>query len=94
MPLNDVCLPAGSESEILTCLVVKPLYTVKSNLQWFMVLVGDRGSSCSMLDLRLRRSRSHRITPVVGWLVSSWLPVFLKNGSKDFFDFLHESSLP
>ena len=53
MPLNDVCLPAGSESEILTCLVVKPLYTVKSNLQWFMVLVGDRGSSCSMFVMCL-----------------------------------------
>ena len=48
MPLNDVCLPAGSESEILTCLVVKRLYTVKSNLKWFMVVVGDRGRSCSM----------------------------------------------
>ena len=46
MPLNDVCLPAGSESEILTSLAVKPLYSVKSNLEWFMVLVGDR---CSML---------------------------------------------
>ena len=32
----------------------------------------------------------YRVT--VGWLVS-WLPVFLKNGSKDFLAFLHEGSV-
>ena len=37
-----------------------------------------------ILDLRLRRRRSHRITPVV---VNSYQYFFLENGSMDFPDF-------
>ena len=39
--------------------------------------------------LQFSTSVELQLVLLVGWLVG-WVVVFLKNGSKDFFDFLHE----
>ena len=47
-----------------------------------------RRSSLCLLDLRLRRSRSHRISPVIGWLVVTLLvESFAGRNFRDFANF-------